>query len=416
MSGGSSCCGHSRRTYHTGRSSRPRIRPPCRDTCGYGFRATAVVYAFEGRPTAAPAPLPDGLTARPMTDLPTEQRYDLIAHHRRGSAGRPSRRRPRLAGRPRSRLVADAWRPRRRLRLRRRASGTHRNARSERHPGGHRRRGGRCARRRATNRCRSPCPLANVAATDYLLGRRYRLDPFTMHLLEDHPDRRGRSVHPDQPAVLPVAVIVEPPVGAGHASDGASHRFSRYENDRGISQGFVPSGPAGADGSPRSVEEGAQPAGRSPAPESRRYRRACSRYVKIVVVRAAQPRIWPGDDGGHVGRSQRTDVDRQASGTGASLPDGHRGQPRGQHLGAIVGQDRLRMELDALDRVLAMPDTHDQPVGGPGGHLEHVGQRVAGDGQRVVPTRIERGGEVPRRRPDPNATPPSACRGPARPG
>jgi hypothetical protein len=30
-------------------------------------------------------------------------------------------------------------------------------------------------------------PLANVAATDYLLGRRYRLDSFTMHLLEDHP-------------------------------------------------------------------------------------------------------------------------------------------------------------------------------------------------------------------------------------
>ena len=30
-------------------------------------------------------------------------------------------------------------------------------------------------------------PLANVAATDYLLGRRYRIDPFTMHLLEDQP-------------------------------------------------------------------------------------------------------------------------------------------------------------------------------------------------------------------------------------
>ena len=30
-------------------------------------------------------------------------------------------------------------------------------------------------------------PLANVAATDYLLARRYRLDPFTMHLLEDLP-------------------------------------------------------------------------------------------------------------------------------------------------------------------------------------------------------------------------------------
>ncbi|MCY7419370.1 MAG: GNAT family N-acetyltransferase [Chloroflexi bacterium] len=30
-------------------------------------------------------------------------------------------------------------------------------------------------------------PLANTAATDYLLGQRYRLDAFTMHLLEDHP-------------------------------------------------------------------------------------------------------------------------------------------------------------------------------------------------------------------------------------
>jgi hypothetical protein len=30
-------------------------------------------------------------------------------------------------------------------------------------------------------------PLANVAATDYLLRRRYRLDGFTMHLLEDDP-------------------------------------------------------------------------------------------------------------------------------------------------------------------------------------------------------------------------------------
>ncbi len=31
------------------------------------------------------------------------------------------------------------------------------------------------------------------------------------------------------------------------------------------------------------------------------------------------------------------------------------------------------MELDALDRVLAMAQAHDQPVGRGGGHLQHVG-------------------------------------------
>ena len=42
-----------------------------------------------------------------------------------------------------------------------------------------------------------------------------------------------------------------------------------------------------------------------------------------------------------------------------------------------VGEDRLGMELHALDRELAVAQAHHEPVFGLGGDLEHVGNRVA---------------------------------------
>lgn len=49
-----------------------------------------------------------------------------------------------------------------------------------------------------------------------------------------------------------------------------------------------------------------------------------------------------------------------APGSGRSV---ERGQPGAEHRWAIRGQDRLGMELDALDRVLAMADAHHQAIG-----------------------------------------------------
>src|SRR5207342_703233 len=59
----------------------------------------------------------------------------------------------------------------------------------------------------------------------------------------------------------------------------------------------------------------------------------------------------------------------------------------------MLGQDRLGMELHALDRMLAMAQAHDLVeraifIVGPRGDLEAVGQGVARDHQRVVPRRF----------------------------
>src|SRR2546427_4813771 len=50
-------------------------------------------------------------------------------------------------------------------------------------------------------------------------------------------------------------------------------------------------------------------------------------------------------------------------------------------------QDRLRMELDALDRIAAMPHAHDLTLVGGRDHLEVRRDRCRVDGQRVIPAR-----------------------------
>ncbi len=57
---------------------------------------------------------------------------------------------------------------------------------------------------------------------------------------------------------------------------------------------------------------------------------------------------------------------------------------------AALGEHGLGVELDALDRQVAVPGGHDHAGLGPGGHLQLVGDAVLRDGQRVVPGRGER--------------------------
>ncbi len=57
------------------------------------------------------------------------------------------------------------------------------------------------------------------------------------------------------------------------------------------------------------------------------------------------------------------------------------GQEGPQEIVAVLGQDRLGVELDALDVELPVAQAHDHPVLGAGGDLEHVGDRVGGDHQ-----------------------------------
>ena len=70
-----------------------------------------------------------------------------------------------------------------------------------------------------------------------------------------------------------------------------------------------------------------------------------------------------------------------SSGGGA---DPETGQPVPQQLVAGVGEDRLGVELDALDRVAAVAQGHDQALGGLPGHLQHLGEAVALHHQGVV--------------------------------
>ena len=53
------------------------------------------------------------------------------------------------------------------------------------------------------------------------------------------------------------------------------------------------------------------------------------------------------------------------------------------------GEDRLRMELDPVDRQPGVPHPHDHATASAGGHLQLGGQRFGQDGQRVIPGRGE---------------------------
>ena len=152
----------------------------------HGFRATTVVYAFEGRPTAPPAAMLQGLSARSMTDLPEGERYELIgtvdaavlgARRDADHAWLASRGHGWLFMRD-GHIVGYAY------------GGTRLGPIATLDPGDIPAAIG-VVETDALAASEEPLsltvPLANTTATDYLLGRRYRLDPFTMHLLEDHP-------------------------------------------------------------------------------------------------------------------------------------------------------------------------------------------------------------------------------------
>src|SRR5581483_11183917 len=60
----------------------------------------------------------------------------------------------------------------------------------------------------------------------------------------------------------------------------------------------------------------------------------------------------------------------------------------------VPGEDRLGVELNALDRVLAVADGHDDAALRAGGDLEAVGNRLGQDRERVVADRLERAGQA----------------------
>ncbi len=152
----------------------------------HGFRSSTAIYAFAGRPEAAPAVPTDGLVARPFAELSAE---DLVRGLARIDDEVLGMRRDEdhvwLGARgPGWLLVRDGS------------------------PVGYAYGGDRQgpiatldardmpaaiglveidALARSEEPVSLTVPLANITATDYLLGRRYRLDPFTMHLLEDRP-------------------------------------------------------------------------------------------------------------------------------------------------------------------------------------------------------------------------------------
>ena len=84
---------------------------------------------------------------------------------------------------------------------------------------------------------------------------------------------------------------------------------------------------------------------------------------------------------------------RPAVGQPTRRRSAHRAQPVGEERHAVRREDRLGVELDALDGVLAMAHAHDQAVRRRGGHLEDGGQRVARHRQRVVAAGLERRGQ-----------------------
>ena len=65
-------------------------------------------------------------------------------------------------------------------------------------------------------------------------------------------------------------------------------------------------------------------------------------------------------------------------------------EPVGQHPVAALGQDRLGVELDAVDRELDVLHAHDDAALGARGDLQLIGQGVGQDRQRVVAGRRER--------------------------
>jgi GNAT superfamily N-acetyltransferase len=152
----------------------------------HGFRSSSAIYAFQGRPEAPPAPAADGLLVRPLAELSLEDRVDSLA---------------RIDG-----VILGARRDEDHAWLGERGPGwlLVRDGAPVGYAYGGTRQGPIAtleagdmpaaiglveldALARSEEPISLTVPLSNVAATDHLLARRYRLDPFTMHLLEDQP-------------------------------------------------------------------------------------------------------------------------------------------------------------------------------------------------------------------------------------
>ena len=60
---------------------------------------------------------------------------------------------------------------------------------------------------------------------------------------------------------------------------------------------------------------------------------------------------------------------------------------------AMLGEDRLRVELNSVHRVLRVLNAHDLPVFRRGSHSQLIRQRARRDDERVIPRRHEGAGQ-----------------------
>lgn len=152
----------------------------------HGFRSSSAVYAFQGVPGEAPPPPVRGLEVRSLAELPVDERLAALATIDTVLLG--------------ARRDADhAWLgvrgpgwllTRHELPVGYAYGGTWQGPIATLDPADMPAAIGLVeldALGRTDGAISLTVPLANVAATDYLLARRYHIDPFTMHLLEDHP-------------------------------------------------------------------------------------------------------------------------------------------------------------------------------------------------------------------------------------
>ncbi len=151
-----------------------------------GFRCTSPVYAFEGRPGEASPDRLDGLVVKSLDDLSAEERSAGLAAVDDAILGaRRDEDHAWLGTRGRGWLLVRAGAP-----VGYAYSGTRQGPIATLDPGDMPAAIGVVERDvlvAGGDMVSLTVPLANTTATGYLIGRRYRLDPFTMHLLEDLP-------------------------------------------------------------------------------------------------------------------------------------------------------------------------------------------------------------------------------------
>lgn len=152
----------------------------------HGLRSSTTVYGFEGPPDPTPVPTPDGLAARPMSEVAEPRRLAATAAIDEALLG--ARRDEDHAW-----LVGDrgGWLLERAGSVVGYAYGGRRSGPVATLDAGDMSWAVTLVERAAADTGGGDLsinvPLANTAAADHLLARGYRLDGFTMHLLEDQP-------------------------------------------------------------------------------------------------------------------------------------------------------------------------------------------------------------------------------------